>query len=226
MSLIQAGWRVDLLFLLTVRAVNGVSHGGAGGVTREEDGVFYELVSLLTEIQNSGGLSFRVEQRGEDDVAIVRIDSEEDRHREQLTQRVGEILGLDPAADEYRLVFGRQAAAPDEIAMLTRSILEMLAGLSNWVDVPPEQVTSGRVLPRPSTAVMEKYGFEPMIAVHSSTQRPDDVFVAIRYDGLWFWIDHDDFASKRTLSFMQLMFSLAESSGGQKEPVVTVQAGG
>jgi len=225
MSLIQAGWRVDLLFRLTVRAVNGVAHGGAGG-TSEEDERFYELVSLLTEIQNSGGLSFRVEQRGEDDVAIVRIETEDEKRQDQLRQRISEILGLDPLAEEYRLVFGRQSTARDEIAMLTRSILEMLAGLANWIDVPPEHVTSGRVQPRPSTEAMEEYGFEPMIAVHSSTQRPDDVFVAVRYGGLWFWIDHDDFASKRTLGFMQLMFSLAESSGGQKEPVVTVQAGG
>ena len=36
----------------------------------------------------------------------------------------------------------------------------------------------------------------------------------------------DDFRSKRTLSFMQLMFSLAESGGGQTAPVVTVQSGG
>ena len=210
---------------MTVRAVNGVAHGGAGS-TSLEDEEFYELVSLLTEIQKSGGLSFRVEQRDKDDVAIVRIETEAKKTNDKARHRISEILGLDPLAAEYRLVFGRQASAPDEIAMLTRSILEMLASLAHWIDVPPEHVASGRVQPRPSTEAMEEYGFEPMIAVHSSTQRPDDVFVTVRYGGLWFWIDHEDFASKRTLGFMQLMFSLAESSGGQKEPVVTVQAGG
>lgn len=225
MSLVQAGWRVDLLFLLTVRAVNGVAHGGAG-ITTQEGEEFYELVSLLTGIQKTGGLSFRVEQRAENDVAIVRIESREDKGQDHLRRRISEILDLDPSAREYRLVFGRQATARDEIAMLSRSILEMLAGLAQWIDVPPEHVSSGRVQQRPSTRIMEKYGFEPMIAVRSSNQRPDDAFVAVRYEGIWFWIDHDDFASKRTLSFMQLMFSLAESSGGQQEPVVTVQAGG
>jgi hypothetical protein len=225
MSLIQGGWRADLLFPLTVRAINGVAHGGAGSASNEDER-FYELVSTLTDIQNAGGLSFRVERRGEDEVAIVRIESKDDDRHVQLRRRIGEILDLDPTAQEYRLVFGHDASARDEIAMLTRSILEMLADLSRWVDVPPEHVTSGRVQPRPPTEVMEKHGFEPMIAVHSSTRRPEDAFAAVRYDGLWFWIDHDDFNSKRTLGFMQLMFSLAESSGGQHEPVVTVQAGG
>ena len=73
---------------------------------------------------------------------------------------------------------------------------------------------------------MEEFGFEPMIRMHSSTARPEDSFVAVRYGGLWFWIDNNDFRSKRTLSFTQLMFSLAESGGGQTAPVVTVQAGG
>jgi hypothetical protein len=224
MSLVQAGWRVDLLFRLTVRAVNGVSHGEIGAETQRSE-QFFELVSLLTEIQQSGGLSFRVEERGGEDVAIVRIEAHEDRHEQQLQRRVLEILGLDPLATEYRLVFGRQASANDEIAMLSRSILEMLAGLSQWIDVPPEHVSSGRVLPQPSAEAMEEYGFEPMITVHSSADRPGDAFVAVRYDGFWYWIDHDDYSSKRTLGFMQLMFSLAESSGGQQELVVTVQAG-
>ncbi|HSN54150.1 MAG TPA: hypothetical protein VLT32_05740 [Candidatus Sulfomarinibacteraceae bacterium] len=225
MSLIQAGWRVDLLFPLTVRSVNGVAQGGVGATSVDQTR-YFELVSLLTEIQRHDGLSFRVEQRGEDDVAIVRIDVGESDEEIELDRRIGEILGLDPNAEEYRLVFGREASGPAEIAMLTRSIFEMLASLAQWVEVPPEHVASGRALPPPSAAAMERYGFQPLITVRSSLERPDDAFVAIRYDGRWFWIDHDDLASKRTLGFVQLMFSLAESSTSQRDPVVTVQAGG
>jgi hypothetical protein len=226
MSLIQAGWQVDTLFRLTVRAVNGVGHGGVGGTSRGDE-QYYELVSLLGQIQEAGGLAFRVEKQGDKDVAILRIGVEENQQQRQLQVRVREILDLDPTVGEYRLVFGRQASAPDEIAMLTRSVLEMLAALAQWVDVPPEYEEEGRVMPRSSIEAMKQYGFKPMISVHSSTERPHDAFVAVRYEGLWYWINNQDFSSKRTLSFMQLMFSLAESSGGgQKEPVVTVQAGG
>jgi hypothetical protein len=180
----------------------------------------------MAEVQREGVLSFRVEKRGEEDVAIVIIRGESSEKIRRHRARIIEILGIEPGLDEYHLVYGRQAASTGEIAMLTRSILEMLVDLAMWVDVPPEHVTSGRVRARPNTDTLAEFGFEPMIRVHSSTARPESSFVTVRYDGLWYWIDNDDFKSKRTLSFMQLMFSLAESGGGQAAPVVTVQAGG
>lgn len=225
MSLLQAGWRADILLRLTVRAINGVSPtesvSGASSDSR-----YFELVSLMTKVQRAGGLSFRVEKRGDDDVAIVIIRGESSQEIRRHQARIIDILGLDPELEEYRLVHGRRAASRGEIAMLTRSILEMLVDLSLLIDVPPEHVTSGRVQPNPDPAAMERYGFEPMIKVRSSTDRPEDSFVTVRYKGLWFWIENDDYQSKKTLAIMQLMFSLAESGGGQVQPVVTVQAGG
>jgi hypothetical protein len=225
MSLLQAGWRADILLRLTVRAINGVSPTERVGGTSTNP-QFFEMVSLLAKIQKEGGLSFRVEKRGANDVAIVVIRSDSSDDIREHRKRIMEILGLDPTLEEYRLVHGRQAASRGEIAMLTRSILEMLADLSLWIDVPPEHITGGRVRPNPNPEAMEMFGFDPMIKVYSSATRPESSFVAVRYDGLWFWIDKNDFRSKRTLSFMQLMFSLAESGGGQTVPVVTVQAGG
>ncbi len=225
MSLIQAGWRADLLLRLTVRAINGISPATRVG-DATTDPRFFKLVSLMARAQDEGGLSFRIEKRAKDDVAIVMIGGEPSEELHSAKTEIAEILGIEPKLEEYRLVFGRNSSAPDEIAMLTRSILEMLVDLALWIDVPPEHVTSGRVRPRPDMNVLEEYGFKPLIRVHSSTARPESSFVDVRYDGLWYWIENDDFGSKRTLSFMQLMFSLAESGGGQTAPVVTVQAGG
>ena len=225
MSLIQAGWKADLLLRLTVRSINDVSPAQRVG-DASTDPRFFRLMSLMTTAQSEGGLSFRVEKRGKDDVALVVIRGRATEELQSARAEIEEILGIEPKLGEYRLVFGRHSSAPDEIAMLTRSILEMLVDLALWIDVPPEHVTSGRVRPRPDMDVMEEFGFEPLIKVQSSTARPESSFVAVRYGGLWYWIDNDDFRSKRTLSFMQLMFSLAESGGGQTAPVVTVQAGG
>ena len=110
--------------------------------------------------------------------------------------------------------------------MITHSILEMLVDLAQWIDVPPEHSASGRTRPTPDLKVIESFGYEPLIRVHYSKDKPNDAIVRVRYEGIWYWISHDDFRSKRTLSFMQLMFSLAESGGGQQAPVVTVGAGG
>ncbi len=225
MSLIQAGWRADLLMRLTVRSINGVAPTSRVGAT-DSDPLFYELVSLLTEVQAAGGLSFRVEQRGKDEVALVTLPNDPKDRLQKQQDRIDEILGIEPGLQEYKLVFGQRASGPDEIAMLTHSILEMLVDLAQWIEAPPEHPASGRTQPTPDRKVIESFGYEPLIQVHYSKDKPNDAFVRVRYDGIWFWISHDDFRSKRTLSFMQMMFSLAESGGGQRAPVVTVGAGG
>ncbi len=225
MAMIQAGWRADLLFRLAVRSINGI--GATETLGRSVDPTsYYEIVLLMGKLQASGALSFRVERRGPTDAAVIVIRGPETHEVMLWREQLGELLGLQPDRSEYRLVFGHQASDGSEIAMITRSILEMLAELSMWVDVPPEHVASGRTRPSADSSLMEDLGFTPMIRVSSSADQPDDAFVMVRYQGLWFWIEHDDFASKRTLALMQLMFSLAESGRAQEAPVITVGAGG
>jgi hypothetical protein len=225
MSLIQAGWRADLILRLAVRSINGVASANVVGSDIDQE-KYYEMVSLMQKIQAAGGLSFRVEKRAPDDVAIIIIRGADSQAMKLNRERLRELLGLDPGLSEYRLVFGNNASGRNEIAMLTRSILEMLLDLALWIDVPPEHITAGRTRQSHDADAIEDFGFKPMIHVHSSMEKPDDAFVMVRYDGMWFWIGNEDFRSKRTLGFMQLMFSLAESGGGQQAPVVTVQAGG
>ena len=54
---------------------------------------------------------------------------------------------------------------------------------------------------------------------------PRDAFVAVAYDGDWFWIDNDDLATKRVFSFVMLLLSLSESSKPGQPPVITIPAG-
>ena len=130
MSLIQAGWRADLLVRLAVRSINGVGSTEIIG-TLNEQSRFYEMVLLFQKLQSSGGLSFRVEDRGPNDVAIIVMRTSASEEVQLGRRRLAEILNLDPGLDEYQLVFAHQAAGGYEIAMLTRSILEMLVDLAH-----------------------------------------------------------------------------------------------
>lgn len=55
---------------------------------------------------------------------------------------------------------------------------------------------------------------------------PADAHVAVRYRGMQFWIDDRDLRSKSSMSFLMLIFSLAETGAlpGTAAPVVTVPA--
>ena len=45
---------------------------------------------------------------------------------------------------------------------------------------------------------------------------------AVPYKGHWYWIDDNDVASKRTFTFLMILFSLAETGQSSAAPVVTV----
>jgi hypothetical protein len=51
-------------------------------------------------------------------------------------------------------------------------------------------------------------------------------FAAVRIQDYWFWVDDRDLRSKRMISFMIVLPSLAESDAPAQVPVVTVGAGG
>lgn len=224
MSMIQAGWPAESVLRLGVRAINGVYAADLLGrpSSRAE---YYEMVLLIQKLQTSGNLAFRVRKTASGDVTLLIVRRPATKDLEFTVARLGEILGLDPNVNQYRLVFGHQSRGGDEIAILSKSILEMLLDLSMWIDVPPEHVESGRTTPSPETTLEEDLGFDRMITVHSSSEKPDESYAAVEYHNLWFWIDETDYASKKTLAFMQLLFSLAESGTSPEVPTVTVDAG-
>lgn len=51
---------------------------------------------------------------------------------------------------------------------------------------------------------------------------PADAHVAVRYRGLWFWIDDHDVPSKTMFNFLLQMFALTETGGQQAAPILTV----
>jgi hypothetical protein len=63
---------------------------------------------------------------------------------------------------------------------------------------------------------------KPLVHFHSGTEAPADAYAAVTYKGYWFWIDDTDIASKRTFTFLMILFSLAETGQTTAAPVVTV----
>lgn len=47
----------------------------------------------------------------------------------------------------------------------------------------------------------------------------------MQYEDYWFWIDANDFASKRVFTFLMLILMLSETGQGGKLPDLTIPAG-
>ena len=121
------------------------------------------------------------------------IDAERDEVRK--------LLGLDPQTSEFSVVYGSVAANDKEIALLTRSVLEILIDLSSYIDVPAANVEQKRTFPSPAPEFVNGAPVPGLIRILSSPQKPDDAFAAVPYRQDWYWIDDKDFPSKRIVFF-------------------------
>ena len=222
MDLVQAGWPVDVLFRVAVRSINGIQAGIRNRmIGQTEDPRFEKLIAAMRRLQLKGAIGVRVERKGRDEASLMVISRTTD---EQITRDrlfMDETLGIEPGLPEYKLAMGAVSSGKDEIALLTRSVIEVLGDLSFDVDVPPEHEKDGRVGPPLAVAVQRKSGFK----VFSGTNRPSDAFAVVRYEDHWFWIDDRDFESKRALSFMMVLLALSETGAGLAPPALTLSTG-
>jgi len=135
---------------------------------------------------------------------------------------IRKMLGLDPAAQEFRVIYGAFASSPKEIAILTRSMFEIITDLAASIEVPPDHVAEKRVNPTPGFEAASGVPASPLIQIHSSAHQPADAFVAVPYHNYWFWIDDKDLSSKRLLTSLLFMFSLTETGEKEGLPIVTI----
>src|SRR5262249_45779538 len=133
---------------------------------------------------------------------------------------VRKVLRIDPERSDFRIVFGAIATNPNEIAILSRSVLQILMDLAAFVEVPAEHQASGIA---PPIGEPDTDGQAPL-QVHSCVNRPLDPFAVVCYEGHWFWIDKTDFRSKRTLGYLLVLLALADTGPKEGLPVITIQA--
>jgi len=109
-----------------------------------------------------------------------------------------------------------------EIAMLTRSIYEILRDLSSNITVPDTHVTERRVSPTPEADLGPDGPIPSLIQISSSADRPEGAFVAVPYHGYWYSISDQDLRSKNMLSFIMYLFTFVETGSKEAAPILTI----
>ncbi len=223
-SLIQAGWPVDFVLGIGVRSLNGVPNTSATlAPGQAADNRFQVLLGAMRRIQDSGTIGVRVERESGSDASVLFFSRGDTGPIADDRRLVREILGLDSARGEYKLVFGTLPRTAQEIAVLSRSMLEILVELGAQIAVPSQHVAQRRVAE--TTRVATTIGDYPLIRVQSAAVQPTDAFVAVRYRNYWYWIDDRDYSSKRMFTLLMILFSVAETGTPGNAPVITVPAG-
>lgn len=218
-TLIQNGWPIDMVFSLMVKTVNGVNNGAKlGSDATVNDTDFQNLVQALRTIQLAGISDIRLEKTGETEAVVFVISdtAEREKYREQR-ETIRNILKLKPDSDKYRIVFGTLPQNNEEIALMTRSMMEMMLKIAVSAEVPPQHVAEKRVtetVPFPN----EKWATQ----IHSGRDKPKDAFTAIQYADHWFWIDNKDISSKRNFALMLIFMSLTETEQKTGAPLFSI----
>jgi hypothetical protein len=237
MFLLQSGYPADVVFDLTVDMINGVRNRSvSGGQLRSADPEFTHIVQILRKAQLSGNVGIRVTTEKDkkdsgpdkkdsvadrkDSVAIFFQEKTIDPELAKELAEVRKILRLDPKGKEFKITFGGTAASPNEISILSRSVLRVLSELATFVEVPAEHLASGIAPPIGEVDDDE----QPPMRVLSGLKKPHDPFTTICYEGQWFWIEKSDFLSKRTMAYLLVLLALADTGSKENLPVITIQA--
>jgi hypothetical protein len=223
--LLQSGYPADVVLRMTVNTISGLQNvfGGQGNPL-SGDPRFFELIENMRASQAAGGMGMRIKQvEGNQVIVLVlRHDSKEDASA--ANRRIRELLRLNPDARELSIIYGTYPANDTEIAILTRSMLQIMTDIASYIEVPPDDAAQGRVYVKPRSAE-ELALAPPLIRIRQGEELPADAFAATRYRERWFWIDDTDMRSKGIFSFLMFMFALTETGETlSRAPVVTVPA--
>ena len=227
--MLQSGYAADLVMRIAVNSINGVGNESRRGMSREADPDFARLVQLLREAQLADAVQIRIERRKDSDSesAIMVFPRREDAQLDAGRTEIGSILHLKPGVRELAVYYGGYSGKDDEIAMMTRSMLQIMLELGAIVQVPAADVTSGRAaagaVEVQTSGTPEAQG-PALLNILSGEAQPRDAYVAIPYGGRWFWIANTDIRSKYTFGMVMLLFSISETGVRGNAPVVTVPA--
>ena len=223
--LLQSGYSAKLSLPLVLDSINGVNNESRRGMRRPADPRFTRLVDLLTELQLSGGVETRIERpKNSGETALIVFGPSPDPQIEAKREEIRGILGLTPGIREIRVYYGGYSGKGDEIALLTRSMLQVMLELAVVVQVPDTDVAAGRAAPglvgtRPAGA---PHG--PLVTILSGASAPGDAYAAVEYHGRSFWIPDTDIQSKYSFAFVMMLFSISGTGLKAAAPVVTVPA--
>jgi len=222
--LIQSGYPADVVLRICVDSINGLqnSYGGSGR-PYAGDPEFRQLIAAIRDSQAAGGLGMKMKTSSDRQAVVMFLRPSTDAAIAAPVHKIRELLALDETANEYSVVYGSYPENSREIAILSRSIMQILVDFSSYIDVPSQDLTEGRVYGTQRTPEQERL-FPPLLTVRCGSLPPADAHVSVNYGNRSFWIDDRDMQSKQIFNFMMFMFSLTETGSAQAAPIVTVPA--
>jgi len=198
---------------------------------REGNG-FLRAAALLVELRSAGAAHWGAVPGTTDRFELVLGDR--NGHTRETVESLLRALDIPPATGaaasaegpivRVPLVLGTRAKGERCLALVTRSIAQILRRTASAIEVPADHVATGVVAATPDTP----RELDGIPRIRSSRNAPKNAIVAIRHRGWWYFIDDTDLASKRDFQRLEMLFMMRLSEaqrGSQTAPVLTIPVG-
>jgi hypothetical protein len=226
MFLLQSGYPATIVMPIAIDSINGVTNESKrGGMARPGDPRFTRLTQLLYELQVANALQIRVD-RAKDNSDVTIISFPPGNVTQDVAARIEEgrrILSLVGSSRIYPVRYGGWSGKSDEIAMVTRSMLQIMVELGVLAQVPEADIADGKAS-RGTSGNPSPTGAPPLLNILSGAAPPPHAHAAVQYKGRWFWIPDTDIRSKTIFTSVMLLFSISDVGVRSAPPVVTVPA--
>jgi hypothetical protein len=223
--MLQAGYPADFILGLTVEGLNGVrNRSTAGGAMREADPEFVRALGLLREVQAAGAFGMRVEEDKAKNATGVVFFRRDDVAPEIVAKaaEIRRLLKLPAEQQKFVLSYSPVRGAENELAVNSRSMLQIMAAFASYLDVPEAHLKDRSAVPALGSSAPENR--QDRVRIHSGKDKPAAAFAAVRYRDHWFWIDDGDWQTKRAITAVMFFFTLAETSAPGSLPLITIPA--
>jgi hypothetical protein len=194
-------------------------------MARAADPQFVRLTRLLYELQQANALQIRIDRTKDGETTVIGFPPA--GVPADVGARIAEvrsILHLTRPANGYAVRYGGYAGKSDEIALVTRSMLQVMLELGVVAQVPEADVAAGRAVPGSTSTQPLSGTTSPLLSILSGPSAPADAFVAVPYKSRWFWIADTDVRSKLIFGSVMLLFSISDVGVRSAPPIVTVPA--
>ncbi len=230
MLLNNSGWSVERILRLCVEDINGIQNApNASGPTPDyvpEYKDFFTVAKLMRTLQKRNFINFEYETINGESQLVLSFAKEALELPETL--KLVEMLRLTPNKTDYPLVINDMDHNPNLVRIRTRSVMGLLYYLSQSVEVPQEDVRKGKVTTTKYEDGRPFYWsdiFSNFFQIKSSSGKPSDAYVSMKYRGSWFYIDDTDVESKRTYALFRQIFAIQAGKIKVERPTLTLPIG-
>jgi hypothetical protein len=235
----QAGWPIDVFMRIGIQRLGTAENMSFGEIPATEYGdlktQFANEFKKLKRFKRMIELIFILSDREVIEVQQIEKDGESERYfliaeevpenLRPLLSELRKIIGLSNR-NRFRITERVTNIKDDEISIQTRSVMAMMEFMARGVEVPHAYLEDGWVIDYGLQTIdgQTAKGLIPF-RMRSSINRPEDVFAAVKYQGYWYYIEHNDITSKRALSLLIVLFRLQAPTPAGAAPILSLPTG-